>query len=93
MSVVVRRIDTPATKKPDYSTAETFEVGTCEQVSVPGVSGSMMRRELDSVSDRILFPILQCRLHPQRGNPLIYLSPPHVLKQAQRLFNGSVAPG
>ena len=93
VSVVVRRIDTPATKKPDHSTAETFEVGTCEQVRVPGVSSAMMRRELDSVSDRILFSILQRHLHPQRGNPLINLTSPHVLKQAQWLFDGSVAPG
>ena len=84
MSVVVRRIDTPATKKIDRSTAaETFKVGTCEQVRVPGVSSAMMRRELDSVSNRILFSILQRRLHPQRGNPLIYLTPPHVFEQAQ----------
>ena len=83
MSVVVRRIDTPATKKLDSSTAETFQVRTYEPVRVPGVSSAMMRRELDSVSDWILFSILQRRLHPQRGNPLVYLTPSHVFEQAQ----------
>ena len=50
------------------------------ELTVPFVAGAMMWRELDAVSHRVLLPLFQRRLHPQRRFAFRDLTLPHVLQ-------------
>ena len=62
------------------------------RVDAPLVAGARMMRVLDAIGDRILLAVLHGVLHAQRDLALVVLAPPHVVEQAQRLVNRSVAP-
>jgi len=60
------------------------------EFTVPFVAGAMMWRELDAVSHRVLLPLFQRRLHPQRRFAFRDLTFPHVLQNAN--INQAVCP-